>query len=97
MKKIIAALVLCMSFQAAFADHHEEGGGNFEERKKMMLEGIDKRIAGLNSHKSCVSAAADKAAMKKCHESAKSMREDYKEMHKEKREKMKNMRKEKKK
>ncbi len=89
MKKLLIA-GLCLFSLTAFADETEEGAGkNFEEHKAKMIEGIDKRIAGMNELKSCVSAAKDRDAVKACREKMKDMREDMREERKERKEKRK--------
>lgn len=78
----------------AFADHHESvDGKNFEGHKAEVVKHVDEKIAKLNAHKTCVSAAADKEALKKCHESMKEFRHEKKEEWKDKREVMKEKRK----
>lgn len=57
--------------------------GDFATRKSEMLKHIDERIQKMTEHKNCVSAAADKDALKKCHES---MREHRRGEMKERRE-----------
>jgi 3-keto-L-gulonate-6-phosphate decarboxylase len=66
-----------------FADHHE--GKNFEEHKANMVKELDERLASLNAHKTCVSAAKDHEAMKACHEKMKEVRQENRMEHMEKR------------
>jgi hypothetical protein len=87
MRGILAVAVMFL-FSVASADdtpEHIAAGGkkgeNFEAHKKEMLENVDKRIQGLQEHKTCVSAAANHDAMKACHEKMKDMRMDLKEAH----------------
>lgn len=95
MKKLLVT-GLCLFSLAAFADNHEEGSGkNFEEQKAQIIQNLDKRIAGLNEMKSCISAAADKAAAKACREKFKEAKEDMKEEWKEKKRSLQEMRKKK--
>ncbi len=86
MKKLLVA-ALCIFSLTAFTDHHEEGddkNAKFEDVKAKMVTHIDERIAKMNEHKSCVSAAADKEALKACREKMKEYREDMKEKWQEK-------------
>jgi Skp family chaperone for outer membrane proteins len=77
--KFLTLITLTMLSLSTFAD-----GENFDKAKEMMLTNIDKRIALVQAHKSCVSAAADKAALKACHEKhnadLQSLRSDRKTM-----------------
>ncbi len=106
MKVIIAGLLVCSSL--AFADHHEEKGENFEKAKAMVSSNIDERISNIQTFKSCVNSASDKAALKSCRdahketmkkmkESNKAEREAFKEERKSNREERKKEREEKKK
>ena len=79
MKKIIFIATLLVG-SLAFADHHEEKmEGKFSGHKAKVLAKIDKRIEAMNSHKKCVSAAADKAALKACRAKMKEVRGEWKE------------------
>lgn len=53
-------------------------GENFEARKAEATKEIEERIAKLQEHKSCVSAASDQEALKKCRESMKEFRQEEK-------------------
>jgi hypothetical protein len=77
MKVLLLALALFSAVTFA------EDNANFEEHKKEILSKIDKRIAMMNEHKSCVSSASSKDALKKCRESIK---EEKNEMQKENKE-----------
>lgn len=94
MKKLLVT-GLCLFSLAAFADHHEEDdkGKTFEEKKANMLQHIDKRISNMNEMKSCVSAAADKDALKACREKMKEYREDMKDKWQEKKKEWKDKKK----
>lgn len=95
MKKLLVT-GLCLFSLAAFADNHEEGEGKtFEEKKANMLQQIDSKIAHMNEMKSCVSAAADKDALKACREKMKEHREDMKEKWQEKKKEWKDKKKKK--
>jgi hypothetical protein len=61
--KFFAIVILSMISYSAFADEE-----NFAKAKEMMLTNIDKRISFIQEHKSCVSSAAEKTALKACHE-----------------------------
>ncbi|MEM7647248.1 MAG: hypothetical protein AAF203_10080 [Pseudomonadota bacterium] len=62
--------------------------GNFEERKKTILANIDKRMALLTEHKSCMQAATNREGIKACRQSHKTqmkgMRDERKAMREEK-------------
>lgn len=89
MNKVILVLVVFMG-SVAFADHHEEmKGEKFETQKAKVLEKIDKRIKAMNEHKSCVSAAKDKAALKACRGKMKETRGEWKDARKERKMKRK--------
>lgn len=97
MKALILIGALIFGAQAG-ADHHEAADGkNFETHKAEALKRIDEHLAKMNEHKTCVSAAADKEALKKCHEAMREfhqgMKEEMKEMHESMKEKRKEMRK----
>jgi hypothetical protein len=77
MKVLLLALALFSTVSFA------EDNANFEEHKKEILTKIDKRIAMMNEHKSCVSACTSQEALKKCREG---MKEDREEFHKENKE-----------
>lgn len=78
MKLVLASLFMMGS--VAFADHHEgKMGENFETHKQEALKRIDERLAKLQEHKTCVTAAANGDAMKACHEKMKAFREEMRE------------------
>ena len=62
--KFVAIVFVMTLASVAFA----EEGEMLAKVKEHSLSNIDKRITYLQEMKSCVSSAADKAAMKKCHE-----------------------------
>lgn len=95
MKALVVMAVMIFGFQA-LAHNHEGDGKDFGTHKAEVLKHLDEKIAKLNEHKTCVTAAADKDAFKKCHESMKEFRHEKKAEWKEKREEMKEKRKEKK-
>lgn len=67
--KWILSLLVVLSFSA----YAQKGNGKgFEERKAKAVEHISKRIAVLETAKSCISSAADKAALKACRATQKS-------------------------
>lgn len=90
--KMFALIVLSMISYSALA-----GEENFAKAKEMMLSNIDKRIGLIQEHKSCVSAAAERSALKACHEKhnadmqglrseRKTMKEEFKSERKERKE-----------
>jgi len=67
-------LILTFSFLVLSLNVFAQDEGKFAEHKKMMLEGMTHQMEALQSTKSCVEAAGDGAAIKKCHEVAKAER-----------------------
>ncbi|MCB9062660.1 MAG: hypothetical protein H6622_14140 [Halobacteriovoraceae bacterium] len=65
MKKLITLVFLLSSIQI-FSQEESIDSGNFEEMKQKMMTRIDKRIADINEHKACVSAASDIEQLKEC-------------------------------
>lgn len=59
--KWILILLVGLSFSA-----QAKSGKRFEERKAKAVEHISKRIGVLETAKSCISSASDKAALKAC-------------------------------
>lgn len=89
MKSLLIATILSLSV-SVFANHHEEmEGKSFEEIKKMMLEHTDRKLADIQAHKACVTAAADKDALRKCREEMRSKRKEMKQAMHSKHEAMK--------
>lgn len=74
MKKLGMVLIL-LSASLAFADGKDE---KFNEHKQKALQNMDERITGLQNAKACISAASDRASMKKCHEQLAKARQDRK-------------------
>jgi len=72
MKFLLLSLALVSSF--AFSDE-----GKFEDRKKEILEQLDKRASLLQEEKSCMSAAASHEDMKRCREKMKESHHALKE------------------
>ncbi len=70
MKIFIVASLLSLS-SVAFSQTTPATNANFDQMKQMRLKHIDERIAREQTHKSCVSSAADHAAMGACKASAK--------------------------
>lgn len=67
--KCILSLLVVLSFSA----YAQKGNGKgFEERKAKAVEHISKRIAVLETAKSCISSAADREALKACRKAQKS-------------------------
>ncbi|MBF0343760.1 MAG: hypothetical protein HQL06_05965 [Nitrospirae bacterium] len=63
----LLALGLCLN-GVVFANDAQsrESNSGFEERKAKIVENVDKRIKVMQDFKSCVSAAKDRGALKKC-------------------------------
>ncbi len=75
MKSLFLSTVLALSF-SAFADHHEEDAKlDFPAMKEKVTKNLDERIAALQEHKSCVSAASSKEELKACREKMKAKRD----------------------
>lgn len=72
MKNFFALLVLLVSLPT-FAQE------DISKAKEMMTQGLDARIANLQSAKSCVAAASTKEALKECHKNLKASREETKD------------------
>jgi len=63
MKKIMLLVSICFIFSSVSYAAKNEGAGL---PKAKILAHLDKKMAHLKSHRSCVVAASDKAAVKKC-------------------------------
>ena len=59
----------------------DKAPGKFEEKKAEKLAEIDKHIAKMQEHRSCVASAADHDAMKKCHEAMKAFHDEMRKEH----------------
>lgn len=70
MKCILSLMLIFSLSNVAFAK--KGTGKRFEERKAKAVEHIGKRIAVLEKAKSCISSAADRAALKACRATQKS-------------------------
>ncbi len=84
LRKFLVPAALAMAFCASASFAADKDPGKFEDLKKNALAKIDERIAKLQEHKACVSAAADGEALKACHAKMKDQRMDMKERHLEK-------------
>lgn len=73
--KIFSTVILLALTSAVFANE----GEMLAKVKEHQLANIDKRIGWLQEMKSCVSGAADKAAVKKCHQDHKAKMESLKD------------------
>jgi len=75
MKKIVLLLSASFVFTSpSFAAK----GERMEARKAQMTAHLDKKIAQLNEHKSCISAATGKDSMKACKKAHKQKMKDLK-------------------
>ena len=86
--KIVTLISLILISTTSFA----EGGKNFEKRKAERIAQLDKRISILTKHKSCLSSASDKTAMKECGNTKKASMESLKSENKAAKAKRKQMR-----
>ncbi len=85
MKLRILLIALCVFS----VESRAEEGANFAAHKAEMLANIDERIAKMQEHKGCVSAANDKEAMKACRAKMKDWREGERaEMQEKRKERM---------
>lgn len=75
---VILALVATAPLKAAAA------GEEFAAHKAEMMANMDAKIQKLQETKNCVGSAADREAMKKCHESLREFHEGQKLANKEK-------------
>ena len=73
--KLFSTVILLTLSSAVFANE----GEMLAKAKEHQQANIDKRISWLQEMKSCVSGAADKAAMKKCHQDHKAKMETLKD------------------
>ena len=76
MKMLILASLLSVSAFAQTATDEKP----FEQRKQMVLQGYDMRIAALTAAKACASAATTGDALKQCHKDLKAKRAENKNM-----------------
>lgn len=76
---LMLAFALSLSGSALAAEQ------DFEKHKQEAMANLDERIQKLNELKGCVSAAADKDALKVCHEKMKEWRHAEHAEHMEKR------------
>lgn len=74
--KFLFAALLCLGSLNSFAEKEE--GKTFEEKKAMMLSGTDERLKHMNELRSCISSAADEAALKACRQKMKEYRKEMK-------------------
>jgi hypothetical protein len=88
---VLAAFSAVLMSSAAFAQDAAVpatggpgAGGDFSSRKAEVIAHMDTRIAAITEAKACVSAAADKEAMKKCHDGLKDDRMAMKMEHMDK-------------
>lgn len=82
--KLFTVLVLASLSLSSFAQKKEE---NFDQMKAKMTENLDKRIAGLQSAKSCVSSATTKEQLKGCRKNLKSSMKEMRGQRKHKKDK----------
>lgn len=69
MKSLVIAFLFCFSSLLL-----AEENSKFAERKKIMLENMTKQMTSMQSNMTCVEAATDHEAIKKCHEMAQAER-----------------------
>ena len=70
----IGLLFVCVALRAQPGDAGAKPAGekseqeHFQKMKEEMLKDLDARLAAIQKARDCIGAAADHAAMKKCHE-----------------------------
>lgn len=64
--KFLLTVLLVISSALLFAQNEKPNKPSMEQTKAKILEGIEKRASILNTFKSCVTAASDREAIKKC-------------------------------
>ncbi len=78
---MLAELIFVGLSTFAYAEDSSGAGDNFEKHKAAAMEHVDKRLAALQEHKSCVTSAKDMAGMKACQAKMKDFRMDMREDH----------------
>lgn len=78
MKILLLGSLIVISLSAIADDKKDDG---FAAHKTEALAGLDKRISAMQEHKTCVTAANDKDAMKVCHEKMKDFRMENRSEH----------------
>ena len=85
--KILLAALLSLSSVSIFAGHHEDKNWDklpFEQQKQMKLKMLDEKSAMIESTRTCVNGAKDKAALKDCKQEMKDQKKAMKEEWKDK-------------
>ena len=72
--------IIILMVAMAFGDD-----GDFSKHKAEMLGHIEEKIQKMQEHKTCISGASDKDALKKCHESMRDWHKSERREHREKR------------
>lgn len=83
MKKLLIGLTILSTVAIAHNHDEEMSAEKFAKFKERALENIDKRIAQMQSTRSCISSASDKEALKECRKDMKENRQEWKEKRKE--------------
>lgn len=78
---VTASLLLALSSNISTAEEDGKDTAQFATRKTEILKQIDERISKMQEHKTCVSSANDREAMKACHEKMKQYRMSEREEH----------------
>lgn len=78
---LFSSLAFLLVSTAIFADDDK---GDFNTHKTEILSHIDEKVQKMQEHKSCVQAAQDKEALKKCKESMHEWRKGERMEHMEK-------------
>ncbi|MEZ4815652.1 MAG: hypothetical protein R3A80_10670 [Bdellovibrionota bacterium] len=97
MSKILTLFFVFSVLSFAKAEEKKgDTGDGFAKAKARSLSMMEERIKALETTKACIKGAANREALKKCHEAAraaqKNMRDDRKDMRKERREERKGKR-----
>lgn len=76
--KFLLLTAICLFSVGSFANEEEMKGKTFEEKKQMMSTHLDKKISTLQTARTCVEAAKDDSALKKCKEQKKAAMKEMK-------------------
>jgi hypothetical protein len=74
--------ILCLSSLNLFAKEHKDKNWDkmtFEQQKEMKLKWLDQKAAWIESSRSCINEAKDKAALKNCKDEMRAEKKSMKE------------------
>jgi hypothetical protein len=90
MKILVMTLFVLINFQALASDTNDKKAERIEKVRAKMLEHMDKRIAALQTAKSCISSADSKESFKACREPLKALRQEQKQQRQQRKERRQN-------